>query len=431
MSVAKVGLAQKQHVPNWLCWCVPNPKDETCHCHEGTCACCLRGYRIRDFAPLVRCSNSVVIPLGCIQAYLKFNSSNLGNGLLLHQDLIQYIIYFLVVGEGEESEVPSLKKKCQCTEAPQRYPGDGRPQEAERRKGKTGPPQTNFTRTKNEQEQLRKETENIVKRATMLLNMLSFGCGPNPAKFQKNTLKKTPQGNHYGDLRAALEIAINNILEILGPETPADSDYTSDSEETPVMAYHEELTIAVRKQLAPALRDLIQHGLMPVGQSQSLVPFLSCFPQRSQKATKLMHAWDLILKYYHMKKGDQYNRTPARRLSQSFNLEIHGGSAITNKQSLLTVIGNVIASHTPLKRSHDSHFKAFVCAALNQKKLITWLRLIFRTQILTENYYQSWSYISKTGFEDAFRSLEKLNKYNLELPIDLAVRPFQNIKDAF
>lgn len=35
------------------------------------------------------------------------------------------------------------------------------------------------------------------------------------------------------------------------------------------------------------------------------------------------------------------------------------------------------------------------------------------------------------GFEDAFRSLERLNKYNYNLPIDLAVRPFQNIKDAF
>lgn len=68
----------------------------------------------------------------------------------------------------------------------------------------------------------------------------------------------------YRDLRAALEVAINNILELLGPDTPADSDYTSDSEETPIMSGNEELTVAVRKHLAPALRDLIQHGLMPV-----------------------------------------------------------------------------------------------------------------------------------------------------------------------
>ncbi|XP_066944735.1 RUN domain-containing protein 1-like isoform X2 [Macrobrachium rosenbergii] len=344
-------------------------------------------------------------------------------------DLERFIIF--LQGEAGEREVDPKTTKCGCKEPQQRHPGVGRSHEAERRQGRSGTMPSKLSQGSSEKEQLRRETEHIVKRATILLNMLSFGCGPNHHRFQKNTLKKTPQGNHYGDLRAALEVSINNVLEILGPETPADSDYTSDSEEIPVVSYHEDLVLAVRKQLAPALRDLIQHGLMPVGQSQSLVPFLSCFPQRSQKATKLLHAWDLILKYYQLKKGDQYNRTPARRLSQSFNLEITGGSALTSKQALLSIIGSIIASHTPLKRSYDSHFKAFVCAALNQKKLITWLRHIFRTQVLTENYYQSWSYVSKTGFEDAFRSLEKLNKYNLDLPVDLAVQPFQNIKDAF
>ncbi|XP_068212199.1 RUN domain-containing protein 1-like [Palaemon carinicauda] len=340
---------------------------------------------------------------------------------------LERFVHFLQGEAGESTKTT----KCGCKEMPHRHPGVGRSHEADRKQGRSGAVPSKSSQGSNDKEQLRKETEHIMKRATILLNMLSFGCGTNHHRFQKNTLKKTPQGNHYGDLRAALEVAINNVLEILGPQTPADSDYTSDSEEVPVISYHEELVIAVRKQLAPALRDLMQHGLMPVGQSQSLVPFLSCFPQRSQKATKLLHAWDLILKYYQLKKGDQYNRTPARRLSQSFNLEITGGSALTSKQALLSTIGSIITSHTPLKRSYDSHFKAFVCSALNQKKLITWLRLIFRTQVLTENYYQSWSYVGKTGFEDSFRSLERLNKYNLDLPVDLAVQPFQNIKDAF
>ncbi|XP_042242783.1 RUN domain-containing protein 1-like isoform X1 [Homarus americanus] len=333
--------------------------------------------------------------------------------------------------EGTVEKVKGPKTPCNCDGDPPRRPGDGKSQESGSKWGKTGTQRNKNKRTAPDQEQLRKETENIMKRAATLMSMLSFGCGTSRNRFRKNTLKKTPQGNHYGDLRAALELAISNLLELLGPETPVDSDYTSDSEEMPIMAGNEELTQAVRKHLAPSLRDLIQHGLMPVGQSQSLVPFLSCFPQQSQKPTKLMHAWDLILKYYHLKKGDQYNRTPARRLSQSFNLEITGGSAMTNKQTLLGVIGSIISSHTPLKRSYDSHFKAFICAAINQKKLIIWLRLIFRTQALTENYYQSWSYVSKTGFEDALRSLERINKHNFNLPIDLAVRPFQNIKDAF
>lgn len=33
-------------------------------------------------------------------------------------------------------------------------------------------------------------------------------------------------------------------------------------------------------------------------------------------------------------------------------------------QSLLITIGDIIASHSPYKRSYDSHFKAFICAAL-------------------------------------------------------------------
>lgn len=35
------------------------------------------------------------------------------------------------------------------------------------------------------------------------------------------------------------------------------------------------------------------------------------------------------------------------------------------------------------------------------------------------------------GFDDAIKSLEKLNAVKFRLPVDLAVRPFSNIKDAF
>ncbi|KAG0717755.1 RUN domain-containing protein 1 [Chionoecetes opilio] len=358
--------------------------------------------------------------------------------------------------------------------------------------------------TSAEAEQLRRETANVVERATTLLNMLSFG-----------------------DLRAALELAVVEVEESVLPDPSGDSEQTSDSEAEGVEGEgagveavggaRAEVTMAVRKHLTPALRDLMQHGLMPVGQSQSLVPFLSCLPHPpSHRPSKLMHAWDLVLQYYHLKKGHQYNRTPARRLSQSFNLEITGGGAVTNKQSLLGVIGSIISTHTPLKRSYDSHLKAFVSSALNQKKLVLWLRLIFRTQALTEQYYQPWSYSSLTGecmggpgggggvilgvrilvvmvvvgvgvvvmvmvvgvgvvvmvmvvgvgvmvvvvvmvmmvvvvmvvvvvaaaanviqnrlelsFEDALHSLDRLTTHNFRLPVDLAVRPFQNMRDAF
>jgi hypothetical protein len=79
---------------------------------------------------------------------------------------------------------------------------------------------------------------------------------------------------------------------------------------------------------------------------------------------KLLHAWDLVLGYYNLKRGPSYNATPQRRLSESFGLDIVGGKAVTSKQTLLSAIGSVISSHTPLKRSPDAHFKAFVCEGL-------------------------------------------------------------------
>ena len=68
-----------------------------------------------------------------------------------------------------------------------------------------------------------------------------------------------------------------------------------------------------------------------VGQSASVVPFIGCFAQMNASG-KSMHAWELILKYYELKNGERYNSTPARKLSQSFNLDIIGGTAISNKQ---------------------------------------------------------------------------------------------------
>lgn len=288
-------------------------------------------------------------------------------------------------------------------------------------------------RNEDDAKEIHNRTVNIMRRALALLQIFAatqFGCGAE--HFHKNSLKKTTRGNHWGDLRAKLEIAVEHVLGIASvQDQPVDSDYTSDSEDAPVIMCNEKLTTAVRKDLALAIRDLLQHGLMPVGQSTSLVPIMGCFSTRSSSAVKLMHAWDLLLKYYEIKHGKQYNSTPARKLSQSFNLEIVGGTAITPKQTLLSTIDGIISTHTPLKRSHDSHFKAFICAALNEKKLVTWLRLILRVRSLLEHYYQPWSYVAKTGFEDSYRSLDKLSSVNFDLPVDLAVRQFQNIRDAF
>jgi len=136
------------------------------------------------------------------------------------------------------------------------------------------------------------------------------------------------------------------------------------------------------------------------------------------------------LKFYEMKMGHEYNSTPARKLSQSFGLDL-SGSASSNKQSLLTVIGHILATHGPYKRSPDAHFKAFVCAGLNRRKLIPWLRLVLKNQNILEQYYAPWSYVVKTGFDDALKAIERLNLYSFNLPVDVAVKQFQQMNEAF
>ncbi|XP_063417130.1 RUN domain-containing protein 1-like isoform X2 [Mytilus trossulus] len=281
-----------------------------------------------------------------------------------------------------------------------------------------------------------KETRAFIKKSIELLQMFlisQFGCGGRD--FQRNLLKKTTKGNHWGDLRARLEVAINKVLEAAVEEEKSQekdarfSEYGSDSEESQEQS-SALLTQTVRRDLSMAIRDLIEHGLMEIGQSTSVVPW-GCFPSRSGQVTRQMHAWDLLIKFYEMKHGKEYNESPARMLSQSFHLDIVGGKAITAKQTLLGAIDTVISSHTPLKRTEDSHFKAIISLALNERKLPTWLKLLFRTQSLIDNYYQDWSYVARTGFDDAIKALDSLNKINFRLPVDLAVRPFSNIKDAF
>lgn len=141
-----------------------------------------------------------------------------------------------------------------------------------------------------------------------------------------------------------------------------------------------ELTTMVRKQFAITLQGLMQHGLRDSSKtSNSLVPFIGCMLPFAQQPTphrrvddtedrpnEQMHVWELILEYYHIKNGDQFNDTPARKLSESFNLDIMGlgSQASSNKHTMLTAIGSIIALHAPYKRSYNSHFKAFISAAL-------------------------------------------------------------------
>lgn len=74
------------------------------------------------------------------------------------------------------------------------------------------------------------------------------------------------------------------------------------------------------------------------------------------------------------------------------------------------------------------HLYRLLCSA---RKLTQWLNLIYQSQELIEQYYTDWSYVAHTGFRDALRTIDRLSHHHFELPIDLAVRQFQSIKDVF
>lgn len=281
--------------------------------------------------------------------------------------------------------------------------------------------------TPNDAESLSNKAAIVLDKASTLLNMFAItqlGCGS--GGFKKNTLKKTPKGNHWGDLRAQLEIDIQEIISLVSSiptisnhhnrqESSTDSeddvdggavakteaitstDDDDDDEDNCRPVHHRrrhnvtntfysdealsaiqmEITTMIRKHFAVTLQRLMEHGLREdVRSTSSLVPFIGCFARRSADASgdsfeygsdeeqRQMHVWELILEYYYIKNGDKFNETPARKLSQSFNLDIAGTMSTSNKQSLLSAIGSIISIHAPYKRSYNSHFKALISTGL-------------------------------------------------------------------
>lgn len=162
-------------------------------------------------------------------------------------------------------------------------------------------------------------------------------------------------------------MAVSRVLELIKASESAKAshqgDYTSDSESLSVLC-NVKLTTAVRKYLATSIRDLMAHGATGVGQTHSIVPFMGCLSKRMHTTDTPIHAWEIILQYYELKNGERFNSTPARKLSQSFNLDIGGSSSTSSKQNMLGVIGNILSMHSAYKRSFDSQFKAFICAGL-------------------------------------------------------------------
>lgn len=341
------------------------------------------------------------------------------------------------------------------------------------------------------------QTINTQKGGTTFYNFLNFSS---TKKFGKNELKNTVKGNHYGDVRAKMELVVASLKELMeehcilfleqveeptpdistnkftfgsidldddvflsnNPTSPSNINTPSIcSDDIPEMfdKNDSKIVLMVRKEFCIALKDLLMHGVksIPSKPSDSKGLFMStltgtlntigCSSKRNHqysrvstgemkdlneiKIKKINHIWDVILFYFYSKHAHILEDIQVRKLSQSFNLENVSGKTVTSKQLLLTTIENIITSHTRLKRSPDSMWKAFVCASLNKKILPAWIRMIFRTRVVVECCYYSWSYVARTGCEDIYTLLESLHKFKFHLPVDLAVRPFNQLMDAF
>jgi len=182
------------------------------------------------------------------------------------------------------------------------------------------------------------------------------------------------------DLLACLELSVDHMLDACSQTevvTSTTKDDSRDTKDNVVDLEHlkssSAVTHVVRRKLVPAIRDLMQHGLTVTGRStHSLTPFMGCMSSRHVRSSPwspkgsgptLHHAWDVVLFYYHLRRGAEFNCAPQKSLSDSFGLDLTRSSK-SNQASLLATVGHILHSHEPYKRSADAHFKAFICAGL-------------------------------------------------------------------
>nr|XP_039250836.1 RUN domain-containing protein 1-like [Styela clava] len=296
----------------------------------------------------------------------------------------------------------------------------------------------------------------LLRRALSILQVFAItqlGCGTK--SMQAETIEETRKlGTDH--LLKDLKKAVSAVKGCITATNNSDSDDCAfdsvstrelyyaeleENEKAAVLAVDSELTQVVRKQLCPAIISLLAHGLVvdaTISTSTSLVTPISCLlPKKlnGSLATTPLHPWELFIEYYEAKKGADLARAPSRMLTRSFDLEplVSSGGVhrISIKHSLLEAIHMVLNEHSPLKRSYDLMLKALICLGLNSGRLVLWIRLIMKTSWLIVNHYTDFSYVAQTGFEGALTILGRLDSCVFNLPVDLAVRPFKNIRDAF
>ncbi|XP_072260091.1 RUN domain-containing protein 1 [Pyxicephalus adspersus] len=281
--------------------------------------------------------------------------------------------------------------------------------------------------------QMRETGLHLLRRALAVLQIFAvsqFGCGT--GHVPQNLWKQDESNRDFTPLIKKLEVAVEKVRQLAVRQQPQEHVISYASMQEIALGGKDELTVAVRKELAVAIRDLLSHGLYATSQGMSLVLApIACLIPVFSTSPPTMHPWELFVKYYNEKNGKAFVDSPARKLSQSFSLPVSGNTKVTPKQSLLSAIHTVLTEHDPFKRSADSEFKALVCMALNEQRLVSWLNLICKSGVLIQSHYQPWSYMASTGFESALNVLSRVSNLKFNLPVDLAVRQLKNIKDAF
>ncbi|XP_065844738.1 RUN domain-containing protein 1-like [Oscarella lobularis] len=192
----------------------------------------------------------------------------------------------------------------------------------------------------------------------------------------------------------------------------------------------------VRRQLGGALSTLFRHGMNEPTDDSWFDYSLGCFCKSSMQIAAAPRAdpWRLFIQYYDMKartnKGEKYNKTNARKLSDSFGLDIEGGIPVTAKQSLLSAIHIIRETHDPLKRSGDTQFRSLICGGLNEGKLGKWCEIIANCKPLIEKNYYPWSYIC-TGFGEAIHQLDRLKEIPFSLLLNKPILKLTEFNHVF
>uniref|UniRef100_A0A1I8BLJ5 RUN domain-containing protein n=1 Tax=Meloidogyne hapla TaxID=6305 RepID=A0A1I8BLJ5_MELHA len=202
--------------------------------------------------------------------------------------------------------------------------------------------------------------------------------------FERNELKRSALCNHYGDQRAELELAVDEVIrvvrknQILSIDREDRAELSVDELNKVVMECGQEaIIVAVRKKLCSALRALLEHGLLQFSvvpathRSQILSSGISLFSNKKQQskgsqiikieARKLEHIWDVIILFLEASRAMELRDGVIGNLSDTFKLETMEGSMLphpTSKQILLSTIEYIINSHGRLRRSQDTQWKA-------------------------------------------------------------------------